>query len=200
MTHHAALKQKGRSGRLVRCLLVAAVVLLTGCSALLPSAKDETVASWQKFEEAKAAYDKIALGNSLAELKDIGFDVVNSPNIQLLSYLDVAAKLQAIPLTTELDAGLQECLRKRDGCQTYVIDLRHLRSKRTGGFWADFFNFRRKTDGTGWRFNALLVVIDDRVTYKLWSGTPKVSLYEEKRNPLGPLQSFDSTTMGLLPW
>lgn len=199
MTHHAALKQKGRRGRLVRCLLGAAMVFLTGCSSLLPSAKDETVTSWQLFEQAKQAYDKINLGNSRADLKDLGFDVVNSPNVQVLSYLDVATKVQSIP-KTELDTGLQECLLKPNQCQAYVIDLRNIKSKRVGNFWADFFNFRRKTDATGWRFNALLVMIDDQVTYKLWSGTPKVELYEEKRNPLGPLQSFGDLTLSLLPW
>jgi len=180
-------------------LLAATVALFTGCSSLLPSAKDETVTSWQDFGQAKEAYDKIALGNSRTELKELGFDVVNSPNVQVLSYLDVATKVQSIP-KTELDTGLQDCLRKRDECQAYVIDLRNIRSHRVGNFWADFFNFRRRTDATGWRFNVLLVMINDQVTYKLWSGTPKVDVYEEKRNPLGPLQSFDSMTMGLIPW
>ena len=199
MTHHFALQHKGISGRLVRCLLVAAVALLTGCSSLLPSAKDETVTSWEEFEQVKEAYDKITLGNSRAELMDLGFDVDNSPNIQVLSYLDVATKVQSIPLS-ELDPGLQKCMQRRDECQAYEIDLKKLRGKRIGNFWADFFNFRRKTDATGWRFNALLVMIDDQVTYKLWSGTPKVELYEEKRNPLGPLQSFNDMTLTLLPW
>ena len=199
MTHHTALQHKGRRGRLVRCLLVAAVILLTGCSSLLPSKKDETVTSWEEFEQVKEAYDKITLGNSRAELKELGFDVDNSPNIQLLSYLDVADKIDTIPMT-QLDPGLQECLQRRDECQAYEIDLKKLRGKRIGNFWADFFNFRRRTDATGWRFNALLVMIDDRVTYKLWSGTPKVELYEEKRNPLGPLQTFGDMTLGLLSW
>ena len=199
MTHHSASYQQGMNGWLIRCLLVAAVVFLAGCSSLLPSAKDETVTSWEEFEQVKGAYDKITLGNSRAELKELGFDVDNSSNILVLSYLDVATKVQSIPVT-ELDAGLQTCMKRRYECQTYVVDLRKLRSKRVGNFWADFFNFRRKTDSTGWRFNALLVMIDDRVTYKLWSGTPKVELYEEKRNPLGPLQSFNDMTLGLLPW
>ena len=195
MALHSILNHKW----LVRCLLVATVAFLTGCSSLLPSAKDETVTSWQEYEQAKEAYDKITLGNSRAELKELGFDVDNSPNIQELSYLDVATKVQSIPLA-ELDPGLQECLRRRDGCQAYVVDLRKLHGHRFGNFWADFFNFRRRTDRTGWRFNALLVMIDDQVTYKLRSGTPKVEVYEEKRNPLGPLQTFGDMTIGLIPW
>lgn len=183
----------------IRILLVAAMVLLTGCSALLPSSKEETIASWDQFDQAKAAYDKISLGESRAQLKELGFDVANSPNIEVLSYLDVATKVKSIPMA-ELDPGLQQCLQSREECQAYVLDLRKLKAKRVGNFWADFFNFKRKTDSSGWRFNALLVMINDQVIYKLWSGTPMIELHEEKRNPLGPLQGAGNQINGLLPW
>jgi hypothetical protein len=179
--------------------LMTASALLAGCSALLPSSKEETIMSWDHFEQVKSAYDKISLGESRADLKELGFDVENSPNIQILSYLDVASKVQSIPMA-ELDTSLKQCLQSREECLGYVIDLRKLRAKRVGNFWADFFNFKRKTDNTGWRFNVLLVMINDQVTYKLWSGTPKIELYEEKRNPLGPLQGSGVQVNGLLPW
>ncbi|MGK2905310.1 MAG: hypothetical protein ACSLFH_03075 [Desulfuromonadales bacterium] len=182
-----------------RILPVAAMVLLAGCSALLPSSEEETIASWDQFDQAKAAYDKISLGESRAELKELGFDVANSPNIAVLNYLDVASKVQSIPMA-ELDTGLQQCLQRREECMAYVLDLRKLKAKRVGNFMADFFNFRRKTDSSGWRFNALLVMINDQVTYKLWSGTPRIELHEEKRNPLGPLQGTGGQVDGLLPW
>jgi len=175
------------------------MVLLTGCSNLLPSSREETISSWHRFEQAKAAYDQITPGTSRAELKEFGFDVANSPNIEVLSYLDMAAKVQSIPIT-ELDPGLQECLRSHDGCQAYVYDLRRLRAKRVGKFWPDFLNFRRKTESTGWRFNALLVLVNDQVTYKLWSGTPRIEVYKEDRNPLGPLQGSGNQLISVLPW
>jgi len=152
----------------------------------LPSAdfEEETITSWDQFDQAKAAYDKITPGNSRAELKELGFDVVSSPNVEVLNYLEVAAKVQAIPLG-ELDAGLQQCLRSHHDCQAYVFDLRKLKAKRVGNFWADFFNFKRKTDSAGWRFKALLVMVNDQLTYKLWSGTPVIDVYKEQKNPLG---------------
>lgn len=180
-------------------LLVAGMTLLAGCSGLLPSSKEETVSAWDRFDEIKAAYDKITIGNSRAELKELGFDVVNSSNVEVLNYLDVAAKVPFVPMA-ELDPGLQKCLRSYDKCQAYVYDLRHLRGKRVGNFWADFFNFRRKTDSTGWRFNALLVMVDDQLTYKLWSGHPSIEIYKEDRNPLGPLQGFGPQVINVLPW
>ncbi len=80
MAHCPASSQKGISGPPLRSLLAAAMVLLTGCSNLLPSSREETISSWHRFEQAKAAYDQITPGTSRAELKEFGFDVANSPN------------------------------------------------------------------------------------------------------------------------
>lgn len=181
---------EGMASGLSRLSLLAAGVLLAGCSSLLPSTKEETITSWHRFEEIKTAYDRIATGNTKADLKELGFDIDDSPNLKILSYLDVAAMIQAIPIT-ELDPGLQECLRARDECRAYVIEQQRLRTKRIGNFWGDIFNFYRETDISGWHFKALLVLINDRVTYKLWSGTPSLETHREERNPLGPLQSGD---------
>ncbi len=199
MAHHSEFNWKGISGLPNATLLLVVMVLLTGCGNLLPSTKEETISAWHRFEQAKEAYDKINPGTTRAELKELGFDVVNSPNIEALNYLDVAAKVQAIP-AEELDPGLRACLQSRNECQAYVFDMRRLRGKRVGGFWADFLNFRRKTDSTGWRFNALLVLVNDQVTYKLWSGTPNIEIYKEERNPLGPLQGAGGQAANLLPW
>ncbi|TLM62994.1 MAG: hypothetical protein FDZ69_12730 [Deltaproteobacteria bacterium] len=162
-------------------------MFLAGCTALLPSSKEETVSPWHRFDQVKSAYDSIASGKTKSELKDLGFDLEGSPNLQILSYLDVATMIQFIP-ATELDPGLQECLQARGECRAYVLELQRLQTRRVGNFWSDFFNFRRKTDRTGWRFKALLVLVNDRVTYKLWSGTPSIETYKDERYPLGPLQ------------
>jgi hypothetical protein len=195
MRRHQSNTRPG--GWLSRGALCAALaILLAGCSSLLPSSKEETVSEWHAFEQVKASYDKIAVGQSAAELQGLGFDLVNSPNLQILSYLDVAAMLQAIP-ASELDPGLRQCLQSRDECRAYVFELKRIKSKRVGNFWADFFNFRRKTESSGWRFKALLVMINDRVAYKLWSGSPSAETYREDRNPLGPLQGSGDKVLNL---
>ena len=61
--------------------------------------------------------------------------------------------------------------------------------KRYGNFFLDFFNFERRTKVTGWEFNAVLIIKDDLVIYKLISGQPAIQEYEEANNPLGPLQA-----------
>jgi hypothetical protein len=67
---------------------------------------------------------------------------------------------------------------------------------RTGSFWSDFFNFRRHTVSTGWRFNALLLMVDGVVVYRSWGGQPAVFEAEDSRNPLGPLQDIGPAVVG----
>ena len=59
---------------------------------------------------------------------------------------------------------------------------------RTGGFLADFSNFERRTETTGWRFNALILFVGDLVVYRSWGGQPLVNELEVNSNPLGPFQ------------
>lgn len=63
-----------------------------------------------------------------------------------------------------------------------------LTRNRYGSFWADMLNFTRKTDIVGWRFNAVVLITDDVVVYKLTGGQPAIHEHEESTNPLGPFQ------------
>lgn len=182
----------------MRSLVAVSIVLVSGCTALLPSSKEETISAWRHFHDVKSAYDRISPGETTEGLKSLGFDIANSPNVQILNYLDVAAMVQGISMG-DLDPGLRECLQARDDCQAYVYDLRRSQSKRVGNFWSDFLNFRRKSDITGWQFKAFLVLVSNRVVYKLWSGTPALETYRDERNPLGPLQGSGNRVLDLWP-
>jgi hypothetical protein len=164
------------------------MLFLTGCRGLLPSAKVTTESPWKTFTEAKTAFEKIEPGRTTSEeLKTLGFDINASPNLKILNYLDIAATVQSIRIE-DLDAGLQQCIRARNDCHAYVFEPKMTRSRRIVNFWLDLFNFQRKSHDTGWQFKALLVLVNDHVSYKLWSGSPQIDEYRDQRNPLGPLQ------------
>jgi hypothetical protein len=57
----------------------------------------------------------------------------------------------------------------------------------------DFVNFHRQSVTTGWKFSALIVVIDNQVVYTQWSGEPQIHTTIDRKNPLGPLQNFDES-------
>jgi hypothetical protein len=75
-------------------------------------------------------------------------------------------------------------------CSAYEIVETFTERKHTGNFFADFFNFRRTVDVTGWEFDAVVVFKADLVIYKLWSGKPNIHQLEDDKNPLGPVQGL----------
>ena len=59
----------------------------------------------------------------------------------------------------------------------------------------DLLTFKRRTIVSGWSFNALIVLSDGIVVYKVWSGDPIISGDKLRKNPLGPLQGVNGSTV-----
>lgn len=180
--------------RLLRsaALLIAATAL-AGCADLLPKGHSEVSSAWSSFDEAKAAIERIVPEQtSAADLRAQGIDPYTSPNVQLLSYSDI---LLRFPMNGNfdragLDHGLKDCLDAGKACSGYSISVRELKRDRTGPFWPDALGFKRVVDVSGWTFNALILMIGDRVVYTLYGGQPNVREQETSRQPLGPVQSI----------
>ena len=170
-------------------LLIPIIVFtLSACGGLLPKVKEVSYSPWKSFEEAKMAYDQIVINHTTREeLRQLGYDPFTTPNINILTYLDIAGAMPSIN-EEEWDEGLLKCVKAASKCTGYDIEPKYVKSQRYGNFWLDLFNFRRKTKETGWKFKALVVLVDDTVVYKLWGGNPSVSKDTDKTNPLGPLQ------------
>jgi len=177
--------------RILTTIVMISVLFISGCSGLLPTIKQTTKSPWQSFEEAKKAFDKIVPGETTTEeLKLLGFDPFETPNVKLVTYLDIqkhfipneSVKLQDLP------KGVRHCLESQAACQGYEVTPTMRRKKRYGNVMLDLLNFRRKTVISGWGFDALIVLEKELVVYKLWGGEPNVLEYEDKKNPLGPLQ------------
>lgn len=166
---------------------------VAACSTLLPNAQSQVASPWKSFEEAKGAIEAIAPGSTtVGELKGRGIDPYTSPNVQLLSYSDI---LLRFPMnggrgSEGLDRGLRECLDAGKACSGYAISVQDIKRDRTGPFWPDALGFRRVTDVSGWTFNALILVIGERVVYTLYGGQPMVRQQEVSRQPLGPVQNL----------
>ncbi|HSR36818.1 MAG TPA: hypothetical protein VLL73_06510 [Desulfurivibrionaceae bacterium] len=168
-----------------------ACLSLAGCSTMLPVSKTNVESSWETFEEAKAAFDKIIpYQTTRADLAALHFDPFKTPNIEILTYLDILKHFMsnASIKLEDMDLGVQECIGAGERCQAYEIKLRKIRSERYGSVFLDLFRFKRQTHQTGWYFTALVVMVDDVVVYKLWSGKPQIDEDLYRKNPLGPLQ------------
>lgn len=176
-----------------KCFLVGLVFALSACSSLLPDARQETQTPWHSYAEARAMFDNIVPGKTtLTELHALGVDPDKTPNVALLSHADLLRRL--VPSSSfdihMLDPGLQQCISLREVCFAYEVEQLSLDRKRYGNFWLDFLNFKRQTDISGWQFDAIVVLKQDKVVYKLWSGKPKVHQVEREHSPLGPLQGL----------
>ena len=189
---------------LVRATVVAVPVLLTvsACEGTLPTSQTSTRSQWQSFDDVKAAYDKVAPGMTTGdELREAGFDPFRGPNVRVMSYLDIMRHFFTTDAIkpSDLDPSVQRCIAAREACIGYYVTLEHIERARRGSTLADLFNFHRQTYETGWNFSALFILLDGKVTYKLWSGIPKIDRQMKQDNPLGPVQEPASILRDRLP-
>lgn len=184
------------------CLLYLALVLTTtGCKALFSSTSQRARTPWQNFDEAQSAYDKVVPHKTtVSELKTMGFDPMTTPNVKILTYLDLIQRFipNASITFDDLQPDVRACIESKDCCHAYEMDLDLTDNKRFGNLALDMFGFSRKTKTTGWTFKALIIVKDDVVAYKIRSGEPNVDRLEKKIKPLGPLQELDNIILKAL--
>lgn len=172
-------------------LLAVGLLMLTACGSPLPRTEDVTKSPWKGFNEAMAAYDKVVLNKTTVdELRNLGFDPYSIPNVKILSYLDILQKFMptnSVKLE-HLPPSVRNCLAKQEACIAYEAHPGIIKRKRVGSVFNDLFGFKRKTIETGWRFDALIVLDNGVVVYKIWSGVPFLDSEKSRKNPLGPLQ------------
>ena len=170
---------------------MAVIVMLSGCASLLPQSKEDVRTPWHSYAEARALFDSIIVyATTTEQLKAAGINPQTTPNVAILSHADLLRKIasgSSLDLRL-LETELQNCLMENKTCVAYELEQKHLERKRSGNFWLDFLNFHRRVDITGWQFDAIVVVRNGRVIYKLWSGKPNIQELQEERNPLGPFQ------------
>ncbi|MGV1100203.1 hypothetical protein ACUUL3_12460 [Thiovibrio sp. JS02] len=167
------------------------LLVIPGCSGMLPVAKSTDNSQWDTFDQVKSSFDRITpFETTLDELQALGFDPYRTPNMQILNYLAIIEKFMPNTNITkqDLDNGLRGCIDAKTACIAYELKLQKIKSKRQGNVLLDMLRFKREAHQTGWRFSALIVMVDDVVVYKLWDGTPLIDGEVYKKNPLGPLQ------------
>jgi hypothetical protein len=180
--------------------MVTACCLLGGCSHLLPHGSQSVQAPFADFAAAERAAGQITpFKTTLAEMQSLGFDL-RGPNVTQIPYpglVDRLAPNPSVPLA-ELDPGIRECILSRMACEAFEFKLGQETRRRTGGFWADFLNFERTTEVSGWSFQALIVVKDGVVLFRNHGGEAHIARTEHQSNPLGPLQPAGEAAGGLI--
>ena len=181
--------------------LVPALLLLAGCTAMLPRGSSDTPAPFATYAEAQAAAERIVpFQTPPTQLAALGFDPGQGKNVTVIPYPDILARLapySGVPMD-QLDPGIRACIGFKTACRGSVFRFERQDRRREGGFIADFFNVERVTHVTGWRFEALVVVGDDTVLFRNVAGEAAVERVERQKNPLGPLQPAGEAAGSLL--
>ena len=165
-----------------------------GCSTLLPKKHIDST-PFQTFDEAKAAIESLVpMQSDLKALAAKGIDLKTYPNATLLTHSDVVRRFvpSTIVKREDLDPGILLCLESREACRGVDLSVSKITKTRQGNFFADFANFNRRVHTTGWRLQAIILVVGDQVVYRSWGGQAVVDQMEESNNPLGPFQNLIS--------
>jgi hypothetical protein len=181
--------------KLVRAFALISLGLVAGCGGMLPQQKTIVASPFDTYAEAEAAFGRVTPNEtSLAKLFNSGYNITTFPNVEVLTYLDLLARFlprDSITLS-DLDPSLRQCLERRLECRGYVLRPSRIKKERIGNWFLDLLDFRRTEKRFGWEAEALFVLDDDIVVYKLWSGTQRIDELRQKINPLGPLQNIGS--------
>jgi hypothetical protein len=189
------MKKKNKNslfGKWDVCLLLSLTLLLSSCGSSLPKGEMKTESPWETFEQAKTSYDKIILGSTTTtDLQELGCDPYNTPNVRILSYLDILQRFNPNNSVKNEDfpPTVRGCLASREACLAYEASPSFSSSERVGNVMLDLLKFKRERVITGWSFNALIVIDHGVVVYKIWNGVPMIDQKTTRKNPLGPLQN-----------
>jgi hypothetical protein len=187
---------RGVSRRYARIFASLAVTLvLVGCGGLglLPYQSDIQNSKFHSYKQVSFAYDHVTPGvTRISDLRDIGFDATNTPNVEVLSYLGIIERF--LPRDSikydSLDPAVRSCIDSRDHCTALVFHPQRLHQERTGNWFLDVLGFERTTVNYGWSAEVVLLIQDGRVAYKVMSGRPNIQDYHDRVSPLGPLQDL----------
>ena len=180
--------------KLTNVALISLLLVSVGCSSLLPTQTVNTQTQWASYEDVHAVVSSIRTGDSLAHLRTIGIDVNSTANIESLTYLDIASRFGLIGYRDKIvivPKGVKKLMAAAEKGSGYELVIESTHHERIGSFWADFFQFRKKTHITGWKYSVLFIVVDDEVQYVLSKGSPNIDRMEKHKNPLGPFQKIN---------
>ncbi|MBS1224722.1 MAG: hypothetical protein H6R24_1400, partial [Proteobacteria bacterium] len=99
---------------------ISAELVLIGCSNLLPTIEQTTESRWKNYEETRQSFDRIVPGKTTStELRELGFDPFENPNIKLLNYLDIIRIFipnESIRMV-DLHPNVRNCLKAKTECR-----------------------------------------------------------------------------------
>ena len=178
-------------------LLISVVLVFIFSCSVLPSKKNKQVSNWDNFYLAYEAFEKVEINKTtIIELQDLGFDPFESTNIAIENYLNIRNRFDPNNLGINMPKSVQECLALQENCKAYVATISHSNEDRVGNPFLDITGFHKETHILGWDFQAIFIIKNNIVIYKLWAGQPNKKQIIHETKPLGPLQDVSDIVTG----
>ena len=179
--------------------LIPFLLFNSGCQSLLPTQQIYTQTVYKSYTEVEDIVNKIDVGKTTySDLVNLGLDLENIPNVKKLTYLDIMErfKLDSPSRYTlfnkiELPSGVLKTLAAKENGLAYEINLERIKNQREGSVILDALNFRKNVHTTGWKISVLILIVENKVEYVLYSGEKNIDTLKKEKNPLGPFQGFD---------
>src|SRR5712672_2144999 len=99
-------------GRILMVMLMLAGMFLTaGCQSLFPHNESTTVSHWKTYKDVEVAFGKIVpYHTTLDDLQLLNFDPKLSPNVKILTYVDLIVTFLPSPAIhlQDLPGGVRE--------------------------------------------------------------------------------------------
>ena len=179
--------------------LIPFLLFNSGCQSLLPTQQIYTQTIYKSYTEVEDIVNKIDVGTTTySDLVNLGLDLENTPNVKKLTYLDIMErfKLDSPSRYTlfnkiELPSGVLKTLAAKENGLAYEINLERIKNQREGSVILDALNFRKNVHTTGWKISVLILIVENKVEYVLYSGEKNIDTLKKEKNPLGPFQGFD---------
>ena len=180
--------------------LIPFLLFNSGCQSLLPTQQIYTQTVYKSYTEVEDIVNKIDVGTTTySDLVNLGLDLENIPNVKKLTYLDIMErfKLDSPSRYTlfnkiELPSGVLKTLDAKENGLAYEINLERIKNQREGSVILDALNFRKNVHTTGWKISVLILIVENKVEYVLYSGEKNIDTLKKEKNPLEtPFQGFD---------
>jgi hypothetical protein len=160
---------------------------------MLPRAQTDS-STFADFDEARMAVEALVpMQSNWHHIEEGNLNPAKHPNVTLLTQADIVRRF-FVPNTLltreDLDPGVVICVAARSACRGIELTISKISKARTGNFLKDVTNFSRRTETSGWRFSATILLANDLVVYRAWNGQPRVHELEVTHNPLGPFQDI----------
>src|SRR5882724_2196494 len=134
-------------GRILMVMLMLAGMCLTaGCQSLFPHNDSTTVSKWKTYKDVEVAFEKIVpYHTTVVELELLNFDPKRSPNVKILTYVDLIVRFLPSPAVRlqDLPGGVRECIEAKEKSRAYLVELHDTKDKRHGNLFLDIFGFKR---------------------------------------------------------